>query len=204
LRSTTETEPVGWCKRELEQDQADGPGAVDDDVVAELQLQLVEAVDRAGHRLDQRTPGAGELLTEHERLVRGNRHELRAPAVLGHDAEGVGVLAEVVAAAPAEVAVATEERRLHGHDVAHAEVADVPAQRDDLAGELVARDDGVFRADELAVDDVEIGPADPAAVGRDDDAVGCGSRVVAALDRDLAGAGKDDGAHPRDASSGGA
>src|SRR3954465_6830262 len=115
-----------------------------------------------------RTSARAALGRDARRCRRG-APEPRAAAVLRHHAQRVEVLAEVAPAAAAEVAVPAEQRRLDRDDVTDAHAGHVAPDRDPLAGELVAGDDRIARRRELAVDDVQVGAADPAGVGRDDD-----------------------------------
>jgi hypothetical protein len=69
--------------------------------------------------------------------------------------------------------------------------------RDDLAGELVPRDHRQRRR-ELAVEDVQVGPADPAAGNPHDDVLGARRRVGHLGDLDLARLLDDDSPHDDD------
>src|SRR6266487_5092516 len=92
--------------------------------------------------------------------------------------------------AAAVVALAAVQRRVDGDPVADGHLRDGVAEGDDLAGKLVSRYDRQGGR-ELAVEDVQVGPADPAAGDGHDDVSPAGGRVRHRRDLDVARSGDD-------------
>ena len=106
--------------------------------------------------------------------VRDRQDDLLGERAVALDAEADRVRAEVPAAGPAVAAAAADDVALAADDVAGREVADVAADLEHLADELVADDER--RLDRLLgpripVGDVEVGAADAGLVDADPDVV---------------------------------
>src|SRR5262245_51276099 len=121
----------------------------------------MQAVHDARDRLDER----GHLVRHvADRVhIRDRGDDVLGKAAVARHADRVPVQAMVALAALAEEARAAEERRVDGDAVALADgrLDRLRAEGDDLAGELVPADQRIGR-EEVALEDVLVGPADSA------------------------------------------
>ncbi len=118
--------------------------------------------------LDQRALLARKTFGELVDHVRRYDRELGHAAAPAHQTVEPELLAQVGGAPPASRALAAPKHRLDGDPVPRRHPVHVVADLDDLARELVPRHDRVARGLELAVEDVQVGPADPGAGDADD------------------------------------
>ena len=131
-------------------------------------------------------------------------------AVVGHHVVGIAAVQMIagVAGGPAQVlasrqavgaGAAAEAQPRHADPLAFGEPLDAQAQRRHPADDLVAGDEGQFRLGQFAVDDMQVGAADPAGRHPDEDLAGrrFGTRHPAAGQR-RAGGVEDHGAHGGD------
>ncbi|CAA9381831.1 MAG: hypothetical protein AVDCRST_MAG21-1695 [uncultured Nocardioidaceae bacterium] len=165
--------------------QAHRAGAVDEVRVTGVRLEQVEAVDHAADRLDQGRRREGHALRHRVDAALGHRHPLGEAAGSLDDADRVQALAQVLVAALAEVALAAAQRRVDPDPVADLDADHLVPDVHDRPAELVADHDGVGRRRELAVDDVDVRPADPAGRDLDHHVLRPGDRLRDVLDRHL-------------------
>lgn len=136
------------------------PAADDEKALSRFDADAPDPVHRTGNGLDERALLPVQVVREAVAVGRRDGDVLGEGTVDGVPG-GVPVLAEVAVPGAAGIAVAAEQRRVDGHPVAHLPAArDALAQFDDLAGELVAGNDRIGGGREVAVGDVEVGPAD--------------------------------------------
>jgi hypothetical protein len=146
----------------FKQQQAHRPGADQQDVLAEDRAYAAQAVNRARQRLDEGTLLVVHAVREAVRVGRRDGDVLGEGAVDGV-ADRVPVRAQVAAARLTRRAVPAEKRRVDRDPFPAAPfVSRAVTERDDAAGELVARNDRVRRGRELTVGDVQVGAADAA------------------------------------------
>ena len=143
-------------------------------------------VHGARERLDERGLPVGDGLGHRVRV--GRRHR----DVLGEAAgdrvpDGVPVLAEVPLAHAAEPTVPAIQRRVDRDARPFRKSRDARTKCYDLAGELVAGDDGVGCRRELAVGDVQVRAADAAGPDLDHDLTPPRRRVVYGATPDIPG-----------------
>jgi len=152
-------------------------------------------VYRAGERLHHRAELAVDAIGQQVRVDRGDRDVLGERAA-HRVADRRPVLAQVVPAGPAAAAVTAVQGGVNRDLRAKRQVdRDLGADGGDRAGELVARRDGVRGRRELAVHDVDVRAADPAAVHLDDDLARPGRGIRHLCHPEAAGAVEHDGPH---------
>lgn len=160
---------------EFEHHQTHGARAVDQHLGAERAAEHVVAAHRAGQRLDQCRVLHIDVPGELDAVRDGCDGVLRGSAGLA-DADRIPALAQVATADTAVVTLVAVQRGIDGDQVAQGQLVDVGAQSHDLTGELMAGDDRQGRR-ELALEDVQIGTAQPACRDPDDDVTGARGRI---------------------------
>jgi hypothetical protein len=148
--------------------QPDRARARDQDVLAE-DRERQRRVDGVAERIEDRR----DLLVDARPVVPDVRH--RQGDVLGErtvasDPQSDRVGAEVAPAGKAVTAATADDVTLAAHEIAWPEIADVAADLDDLADELVTHDErrpDRFGSPRVPARDVEVGAADPRPVDPD-------------------------------------
>ena len=148
--------------RDRDGHESDGSRARDKDVLAQHR-EGESGVDGVPKRIEDR----GDLLVHARPVVpdigHGQRHEFGEGAIAPHaKADGVG--AQVPSSGEAVPASATDHVALAAHEVSGLEVGHIAADLDNLAHELVARDErwlDVLLRPRIPRFDVQVGAADP-------------------------------------------
>ena len=133
--------------------------------------RLEHGVDRVAHRVHDGADLGGDAVELHD--VGGRHRDVVGEGAVAVHADDLGALAEVGVAQAALEAVAADDVSFGGDQVADGEQSGagrLPAQLDDLAGELVADDDRRLEpaaGPAVPLPDVEIGAADAGVVDAD-------------------------------------
>src|SRR5579871_236864 len=162
--------------QDLDHEEPDHAGADDGDPVAGGDGGTGDPVDGDGDRLDHRRPLVGEALRQAAET--SGRHgdvlgECALTAVVAAgDAEHLAVVAQVDLPRTAVAARPAEDSRVEGDPIARVPAFGGGADFDDVAGRLMAHDDGRDAAAGAAVHAVNVAPADAAGADADQHFVG--------------------------------
>ena len=182
--------------QQLGEDLAHEAVADDQSLLVRTQLEQVEAVHGAGHRLDGGGVAQGDVVRQ---LVdHGGRsgEPLGQTAVTG-DADGAQVIAQLRTLGQAVLALAAVDVRIDGNTVADFDVGDLGADGCDDTGVLMAEDDwrnGRSGARTAGVQ-VMVGAADTCVSGVDQHLVRLNLRSVQFLDLELLDASQNQSLH---------
>ena len=168
-----------------DEQEADGPRAVDPSAHARPDVAEVDGVEAHAERLEQRDIVALDRVGDRQQQTLRPAHERAQAAVDGSVTAEPDVRAEVAVAGPADEAVSTRVRRLHDDPLALARAGD------DEAAHLVAeheRLDHLRLADAAVLVPVEVGAAQPDGGDADELLPRRGDGLGFLVDTDVAGA----------------